>query len=78
MIVRAAMVRAGCVRMMAGAVIALLAVPAGAEPYPMESSVTIPVTAEVIGTDEVINCAMTADGLPEGCEIVEPASGEEE
>jgi len=54
------------------------AMPVYAEPYPMESVVTITVTADVIGTDEVINCAMTADGLPEGCEIVEPASGEEE
>jgi hypothetical protein len=48
-----------------------------AEPYPLESVVTITVTADVTGTEEVINCAMTADGLPEGCEILEPAGGEE-
>lgn len=55
------------------------AMPVYAEPYPMDqATLTIPVTAEVIGTDEVINCAMTADGLPEGCEIVEPAGGSED
>lgn len=68
--------RASIVSMMAMAVIASSI--AYAEPYPLESLVTIPITAEVIGTEQVINCVMTAEGLPEGCEILEPASGEED
>lgn len=59
-----------------------------AEPYPMETVVTIPVTADVteIGSEQPIDAAPTIDGVSisdwrampaEGYATIEPAGGEE-